>query len=76
MRERDYLPGSAFEGALWQKAAASQPNDDCVQFAKVGDVIGVRDSKLGAASPILQFTEAEIAAMLSGARNGEFDHLI
>nr|WP_042188185.1 DUF397 domain-containing protein [Kibdelosporangium sp. MJ126-NF4] len=76
MREQDYLPGSAFEGALWQKAVASEPNDACVEFAKVGGVIGMRDSKLGASGPILQFTEAEIAAMLSGARNGEFDHLV
>ncbi|MFC0108064.1 DUF397 domain-containing protein [Kibdelosporangium aridum] len=99
MREHDYLPSGAFEGARWQKAAASQPNSDCVEFAKIdsarwrkasasqpnddcvefaqlGPVIGVRDSKLGPDSPILQFTPAEIAAMLDGAKKGEFDHLI
>ncbi|ONI71351.1 DUF397 domain-containing protein [Actinosynnema sp. ALI-1.44] len=61
---------------MWQKATASQPNGDCVEFAKVGGVIGLRDSKLGDGGPVLQFTEAEIAAMLSGAKNGEFDHLV
>lgn len=60
----------------WQKAAASAPNSDCVEFAQLGPVIGIRDSKLGPDSPILQFTPAEIAAMLDGAKKGEFDHLI
>jgi hypothetical protein len=71
----DYLPTEAFADATWQKAAASQPNQSCVEFTKVGRIIGVRDSKLGADSPILQFTEHEIAAMLTGAKDGEFDHL-
>ncbi len=71
----DYLPTEAFTDAAWQKATASQPNQSCVEFAKVGKIIGVRDSKLGVDSAILQFTEDEIAAMLAGAKNGEFDHL-
>ena len=77
LRERKtYLPATAFEGARWQKATASQPQQSCVEFAKVGEIIAVRDSVLGAASPILQFDAVEIAAMLSGAKDGEFDHLI
>lgn len=73
---KNYLPAGAFDGADWQKATASEPDNDCVEFAKVGDVIGIRDSKLGAASPILQFTQSELAAMLNGAKSGEFDHLV
>ncbi|SDC73357.1 DUF397 domain-containing protein [Actinokineospora iranica] len=73
--QHDYLPAEAFADATWQKATASQPNQSCVEFAKIGRVIGVRDSKLGPDSPILQFTEHEIAAMLTGAKDGEFDHL-
>ncbi|WP_221760967.1 DUF397 domain-containing protein [Kibdelosporangium aridum] len=46
------------------------------QFARLGPVIGIRDSKLGSDSPVLQFTPAEIAAMLDGATKGEFDRLI
>jgi hypothetical protein len=69
------LPATAFEGAHWQKATASEPQQSCVEFTKVGNIIAVRDSVLGAASPILQFDEVEIAAMLVGAKGGEFDHL-
>lgn len=77
MHERkSYLAESAFDGVRWQKATHSDPTASCVEFAKVGDVIGLRDSKLGPDSPILQFTEAEIAAMLAGAKDGEFDHFV
>ncbi|WIV60783.1 DUF397 domain-containing protein [Amycolatopsis nalaikhensis] len=77
MREpKQYLPATAFEGARWQKASHSEPNQGCVEFTKVGDIIAMRDSKLAADSPILQFDAVEIAAMLSGAKDGEFDHLI
>lgn len=77
MREpKQYLPVTAFEGARWRKASHSEPQQSCVEFTKVGGIIGVRDSKLGAGGPILQFDETEITAMLSGVKDGEFDHLI
>jgi hypothetical protein len=77
LRERKkYLPATAFEGARWRKASHSEPNQGCVEFTKIGTIIAVRDSVLGTDSPILQFDEIEIAAMLSGAKDGEFDHLI
>jgi uncharacterized protein DUF397 len=73
---KDYLHAEAFASATWLKATASQPNEACVEFAKVGDIIGIRDSNLGANSAILQFDKQEIAAMLAGIKAGEFDHLI
>lgn len=77
MRERKtYLPATAFEGARWQKASYSEPQQGCVEFTKIGNIIAVRDSVLGTDSPILQFDSVEIAAMLAGAKEGEFDHLI
>ncbi len=77
MREpKEHLPASAFDGAQWQKASQSEPQQGCVEFTRVGDIIGVRDSKLGPNSLILQFDETEIAAMLHGVKDGEFDHLI
>ncbi|MGW5789196.1 DUF397 domain-containing protein [Saccharopolyspora sp. NPDC003752] len=75
MYKHEYLPDSAFDGAQWQKASASEPDKGCVEFTKVDNVIAMRDSKV-ADGPILQFTEHEIAAMLTGAKDGEFDHLI
>lgn len=60
----------------WRKATASASNGSCVELADLGDgLIGVRDSKLGDASPVLTFTRAEVAAWLEGARSGEFDDL-
>jgi hypothetical protein len=51
--------------------------DDCdvqhVAFARVGDVIGVRDSRQGSQSPVLEFTPLEWEAFVAGARDGEFD---
>ncbi|MGQ0717051.1 MAG: DUF397 domain-containing protein [Pseudonocardiales bacterium] len=70
------MPVEAFDGAQWQKAIASEPQQGCVEFTKVGNIIAVRDSVLGTESPVLQFDEVEIAAMLAGARDGDFDHLI
>ncbi|WP_190814702.1 DUF397 domain-containing protein [Saccharopolyspora pogona] len=75
MHSHEYLPDSAFDNARWQKASASEPQHSCVEFAKVDNVIAVRDSK-APDGPILQFNEHEIAAMLAGAKGGEFDHLI
>jgi hypothetical protein len=70
----DYMPAEAFDGAVWRKATASEPQQGCVEFARVGDVVGVRDSKVPG-GPVLQFSTAEIHAMLDGAREGEFDYL-
>ena len=46
-----------------------------MELAKVGRVIGVRDSD-NPDDPVLQFSESEIAAMLRGTRDGTFDHLV
>jgi hypothetical protein len=35
--------------------------------------VGVRDSKLGATSPILAFTVAKWRALISAAKSGAFD---
>jgi hypothetical protein len=74
MHADEYLPAEAFEGARWQKSTASEPQHSCVEFAQVGDVVALRDSKVEG-GPILQFNEQEIGAMFAGVKNGEFDHL-
>ncbi|MEV1049679.1 DUF397 domain-containing protein [Streptomyces sp. NPDC049887] len=61
-------------GVEWQKASASGANGDCVEFAPYADGVAVRHSK-APTGPALLFTRSEIAAMLDGARGGEFDHL-
>lgn len=57
----------------WHKASYSAKENGCVEVGSVLDTIGVRDTKFGAASPILAFTSAEWEAFTHGVRNGEFD---
>ncbi|MGH3612029.1 MAG: DUF397 domain-containing protein [Pseudonocardia sp.] len=73
MHADEYLPAEAFEGARWQKSTVSDPDGSCVEFAKVGNIVAIRDSKVADGS-ILQFNEQEVRAMFSGVKNGEFDH--
>lgn len=59
----------------WRKSSFSD-NNGCVSFADLGGgLVGVRDSKLGDNSPVLQFDRHEIAALLDGCKAGEFDDL-
>lgn len=70
------MPSSPAVGQLiWIKAAASLSDGACVELAKAGDLIALRDSK-NPDMPPLMYTRAEIAAFLDGAKNGEFDHLL
>lgn len=64
-----------FSKAVWRKSVKTQNSGQCVEVARVGDVIGVRDSK-HPDGPILEFTPAEFEAFLDGAAKGEFDDLV
>jgi len=72
----DSWPNTAENGDLtWIKSTASFANGDCVEVAGLPDgQIGVRDSK-DTHGPVLRFTRSEWRAFISGARNGEFDHI-
>jgi hypothetical protein len=60
----------------WTKAAASGSSGQCVEMRPGSDGgVEVRDSK-HPDGPTLQYTKAEFAAWLDGAKKGEFDHLI
>ncbi|MGW0711918.1 DUF397 domain-containing protein [Streptomyces sp. NPDC002643] len=61
-------------GAEWQKSSASSGDGNCVEFAPHDNGIAIRHSK-APDGPALLFTHSEIAAMLAGAKAGEFDHL-
>jgi hypothetical protein len=64
-----------FSRATWRKSTRSQQSGQCVELARIGGVVGVRDSK-EPNGPILVFTVEEIAAFLDGASKGEFDDLL
>lgn len=65
-----------FTRARWIKSNFSEPKGNCVELAAVDGLIGMRDSKLGDASPILTVTPGELRAFLDGARSNEFDYLL
>lgn len=58
----------------WAKSSFSNGSSACVETRRDpdGDVF-VRDTKLGAASPVLRFTPAEFTAWVQGCAAGEFD---
>jgi hypothetical protein len=64
-----------FTGATWRKSIKTQNSGACVEVARVGDVIGVRDSKYPSGR-ILEFSLREFEAFLDGAAKGEFDDLV
>ncbi|GIF74145.1 DUF397 domain-containing protein [Asanoa siamensis] len=64
-----------FSQAVWRKSTKTQQAGQCVEVAKVGDVVGVRDSK-DPGGPVLVFTPREFAAFLDGAAKGEFNDLV
>ena len=54
----------------WHKASFSQGQENgCVEVGSLPGLVGVRDTKLGAASPILAFAPEEWEAFLVGVRN-------
>jgi hypothetical protein len=56
---------------VWTKSAASGASG-CVEVARAGEMVLVRDSKNPSESA-LKFSEAEWMAFLVGARAGEFN---
>ena len=62
-------------GARWIKSSYSQTQNDCVELARFEGRIGVRDSKKGDASPVLEFSVTQFATLVTETKAGEFDNL-
>jgi hypothetical protein len=70
------MPATELASVTWQKSKHSNPNGACVEVAHLANgEIAVRNSRFPA-GPALVYTRAEIAAFLTGAKDGEFDHVI
>ncbi|WP_331733425.1 DUF397 domain-containing protein (plasmid) [Embleya sp. NBC_00888] len=63
------------DGVTWEKPSGSLGEDNCVQFARVGDHVVWRDSKNPQQTPLV-YTRDEIRALIRAARDGELDHLV
>ena len=61
----------------WRKSARSNPSGNCVEMAALPDGAGVavRNSR-HPEGPALIYTVDEIVALLDGAKDGDFDHLV
>jgi hypothetical protein len=60
----------------WLKSQHSNPSGNCVEVARLptGE-IAVRNSRYPA-GPVLVYTQAELAAFVRGAKDGEFDRIL
>lgn len=75
MQIRNGMKAGKLGAVEWRKSSASNPSGNCVEAAALpGGQIAVRNSR-DPQGPALVYTRAEIAAFLTGARNGEFDDL-
>jgi len=67
---------AALRGARWQKSNASTSQGNCVEMAPLPEgQVAIRNSR-DPQGPALIYTRAEIAALVQGARDGDFDNLI
>jgi hypothetical protein len=70
------MPATALGHLTWMKSRYSNPSGNCVEVACLpGGEIAVRNSR-HPGGPVLVYTQAEIAAFLQGAKDGEFDRIL
>jgi hypothetical protein len=70
------MAANELHDAVWHKSRHSNSQGTCVELARLPDgEVAVRNSRFPE-GPALIYTRAEIAALLLGAKEGEFDHLL
>jgi len=75
MQVMNGIPATQLPMARWRKSRASNPSGCCVEVAALPDgAIAMRNSR-DPGGPALVYTRAEVAAFLTGVKNGEFDDL-
>jgi hypothetical protein len=77
---KNEMPATVLSAQLrqvrWQKSRYSNSQGSCVEMALLpGGDIAVRNSR-DPNGPALIYTQAEIQALLQGAKDGDFDNLL
>jgi hypothetical protein len=69
------MPASELPPVSWRKSRRSNPSGNCVELAELPDgQVAMRNSRFPE-GPVLVYTRSEIAALLGGVQDGDFDHL-
>ena len=70
------MPATDLDGVTWVKSRRSGAQGNCVEMAQLADGgVAVRNSR-HPDGPALLYTRAEIEALILGAKDGDFDHLV
>ncbi|GAA1550016.1 hypothetical protein GCM10009678_36130 [Actinomadura kijaniata] len=54
----------------WKRSSFCANANNCVELAPTSPGVAVRDTKRGPGGPVLRFSSAEFAALLSSLRGG------
>lgn len=67
------VQASSISGVAWVKSARSNQSGNCVEVAQLpGGGVAFRNSRYPE-GPALVYTQAEMAAFVDGAKDGDFD---
>lgn len=70
------MPASDLADVAWRKSRRSNSSGNCVEMARLSDgQVAVRNSRFPN-GPALVYTDAEIEALVLGAKDGDFDYLL
>ncbi|MBA9003434.1 MULTISPECIES: DUF397 domain-containing protein [Thermomonospora] len=70
------MPAAELHGARWHKSRRSNSQGNCVEVAELpGGSVAMRNSRFPE-GPALIYSRPEIEALILGAKDGDFDHLI
>lgn len=70
------MPAGNLVGVTWRKSGRSSAEGNCVEVAALaGGGAAVRNSR-HPEGPALIYTQAEIEALILGAKDGDFDDLV
>jgi hypothetical protein len=76
MKTYNGMPAAELYDARWRKSSVSNSQGACVEMARLSDgEFAVRNSR-NPEGPALIYTQAEIAALIEGVKQGEFDDLL